>query len=188
MHVESSVTSLSWIPSEAVTGANKSAFEIGFTHYDDPPPDVIGDLDEMRDTDAFPLRQPAEGWIEVEGGRIVDAGYGRGGVMGSTTIKFGGKGITFAAVELPHLRDDPVITGDSRDVRADVRRAYCAARAAPRAAAAVRAVSRALGVDDVEAHGALRRLERIRVGGCEHVSPALDLRPRGEALGEGRAR
>jgi hypothetical protein len=113
MRVESSVTSLSWIPSEAVTGANKSAFEIGFTHYDDPPPDVIGDLDEMRETDAFRFANRLEGWIEVEGGRIVDAGYGRGGVMGSTTIKFGGKGITFAAVELPHLRDDPVITDDS---------------------------------------------------------------------------
>jgi hypothetical protein len=49
----------------------------------------------------------------VNGGRIVDAGYGRGGVMGSTTVKLGGKGITFAAVELPHLRDEPVINGDS---------------------------------------------------------------------------
>ena len=33
--------------------------------------------------------------------------------MGSTTVSLGGKGITFAAVELPHLRDDPVITAES---------------------------------------------------------------------------
>ena len=58
MRIESSVTSLSWIPSEAVTGANKSVFEIGFTHYDDPPPDVIEDLDALRDTDRVPLREP----------------------------------------------------------------------------------------------------------------------------------
>ena len=30
--------------------------------------------------------------------------------MGSTTIQLGGKGVTFAAVELPELRDDPVVT------------------------------------------------------------------------------
>jgi len=46
MRFESSVTSLSWIPSEAVTGATKGVFEMGVTHYDDPPPDVIEDLDK----------------------------------------------------------------------------------------------------------------------------------------------
>ena len=33
--------------------------------------------------------------------------------MGSTTIQFGRKGVTFAAVELPELRDDPVVTPES---------------------------------------------------------------------------
>ena len=61
MRIESSVTSLSWIPSEAVTGANKGVFEIGFTHYDDPPPDVIEDLDALRESDALPVREPARG-------------------------------------------------------------------------------------------------------------------------------
>ena len=41
MRMESSVTSLSWIPSEAVTGANKPMFELGIAHYDNPPPDVL---------------------------------------------------------------------------------------------------------------------------------------------------
>jgi Cyclic nucleotide-binding domain len=113
MRVESSVTSLSWIPSEAVSGANKGAFEIGFTHYDDPPPDVIEDLDALRDTDRFRFANNLTGWIEVENGRVVDAGYSGGGVMGSTTINLGGKGVTFAAVELPHLREEPVITPES---------------------------------------------------------------------------
>ena len=113
MRIESSVTSLSWIPSEAVTGANKGAFEIGFTHYDDPPPDVIEDLDALRDTDRFRFANRLTGWVEVENGRITDAGYEGGGVMGSTTISLGGKGVTFAAVELPHLREDPVVTPES---------------------------------------------------------------------------
>lgn len=113
MRVESSVTSLSWIPSEAVSGANKGAFEIGFTHYDDPPPDVIEDLDALRATDRFRFANRLEGWVDVENGRIVNAGYAGGGVMGSTTINLIGKGVTFAAVELPHLRDDVVLTDAS---------------------------------------------------------------------------
>ena len=34
MRIEQTVTSVSWIPSEAVTGLNKAIFESGFTHYD----------------------------------------------------------------------------------------------------------------------------------------------------------
>jgi hypothetical protein len=113
MRIESSVTSLSWIPSEAVSGMNKSVFEIGFTHYDDPPPDVIEDLEALRETDRFRFANRLAGWAEVENGRIVDAGYSGGGVMGSTTISLAGKGVTFAAVDLPQLRDDPVLTPES---------------------------------------------------------------------------
>ena len=113
MRVESSVTSLSWIPSEAVTGANKGAFEIGFTHYDDPPPDVIEDLEALRETDRFRFANRLAGYVDVDDGRIVGAGYAGGGVMGSTTISLAGKGVTFAAVELPQLRDEPVVTPES---------------------------------------------------------------------------
>src|SRR3954451_2515106 len=113
MRIESSVTSLSWIPSEAVTGANKPMFELGIAHYDDPPPDAIGDLDELRDSDAFRFANRLEAWVDVDGGRVTGAGYDRGGVMGSTTVNVGSKGITFAAVELPQLREEPVVTGES---------------------------------------------------------------------------
>jgi len=113
MRVESSVTSLSWIPSEAVTGASKGVFEIGFTHYDDPPPDVIENLEALAETDRFRFANRLTGWVEVDDGRIVDAGYSGGGVMGSTTISVAGKGVTFAAVALPALRDDPTVTSES---------------------------------------------------------------------------
>ena len=53
MRVEAAVTTISWIPSEAVTGLNKAIFATGFTHYDPPPPDVIEDLDALRDSDRF---------------------------------------------------------------------------------------------------------------------------------------
>jgi hypothetical protein len=42
MRIDSAVTSISWIPSEAVAGLTKMPFAGGIAHYDDPPPDVVG--------------------------------------------------------------------------------------------------------------------------------------------------
>ena len=53
MRIESSVTAISWIPSEAVEGLPKIPFSMGVAHYDDPPPDVIEDIDAMREADLF---------------------------------------------------------------------------------------------------------------------------------------
>ena len=50
---ESSVTAISWIPSEAISGPSKIPFEAGFTHYDEPPPDRLDDLEELRKSDRF---------------------------------------------------------------------------------------------------------------------------------------
>src|SRR3954467_10071525 len=86
---------------------------MGVTHYDDPPPDVIEDLDTLRKSDAFRFANRLEGWVDVEGGKIVGAGYGEGGVMGSTTVNLGPKGITFAAIERPQTREKPVVTDDA---------------------------------------------------------------------------
>ena len=77
MRFESSITSLSWIPSEAVTGLNKAIFGTGFTHYDDPPPDCIDDLEALRTSDRFRFANHLRAWIEVEDGRITDARPGR---------------------------------------------------------------------------------------------------------------
>jgi hypothetical protein len=44
MRFESSVTSVSWIPSESVSGLYKAGFAVGVSHPDAPPPDVIKDL------------------------------------------------------------------------------------------------------------------------------------------------
>lgn len=104
MHIESSVTSLSWIPSEAITGLNRAVFDSGFTHYDDPPPDAIEDLEALHAEDRFRFANHHAAWIEVDGGRIVDAGYAGGCVMGSTTVAIGSASATFAAVSLPDIQ------------------------------------------------------------------------------------
>jgi hypothetical protein len=110
VRLEQTVTSLSWIPSEAVTGVNKVIFDSGFTHYDAPPPDVLYDLDEMARDDHFRFANRLRGWIEVEDGSIRDAGYVDGSVMGATTVRLGKRELArFAAIEFSELRAEPEI-------------------------------------------------------------------------------
>jgi hypothetical protein len=114
MRIESSVTSVSWIPSEAVTGpVLKGTFDAGFTHYDDPPPDTIDDLVAWRDAARFRFANQLRGWAEVQQGRIVDAGYEGGGIMGRTTVQLAGLSTTFEPVALPDLRQAPELTDDA---------------------------------------------------------------------------
>jgi hypothetical protein len=108
MRCESSITSISWIPSEAVTGLNKAVFESGFTHYDSPPPDVLGDLEAMGRNDEFRFANRLCGWIEVDGGKVVDAGYQSGSVMGATTVRLGSRDLArFEAIAFPEIQREP---------------------------------------------------------------------------------
>jgi hypothetical protein len=109
MRVESEVTSLSWIPSEAVAGLTKVTFSAGFTHYDDPPPDVVSDLEELRENDRFRFANRLTAWADFDGERLVGCGTGGGGAMGSTTVRLGSLGVTFAAVGLPDLVGEPQV-------------------------------------------------------------------------------
>ena len=57
--VSGSVTSISWIPSEAVAALSlKLGFDMGVAHYDQPPPDEIGGIESL---------------LTMVGGRIVYA-------------------------------------------------------------------------------------------------------------------
>ncbi len=116
MRYESTVTSLSWIPSEAVTGSSKAAFEGGMAHYDQPPPGEIGapgspgSVTELQQADRFRFANVLSAWIETDDhGAIIGAGYGDDsrGLMGSTTVKVGMARRTFQAGHLPDLRRDP---------------------------------------------------------------------------------
>jgi hypothetical protein len=108
MRIQSSVTSISWIPSEAIEGLTKMPFEMGVAHYDDPPPDHIDSLDTLREADRFRFANQLTGWIEVDGGRIADFGQQGGGQIGATTLRLGGRGMTFAAVAFPDRRQQAV--------------------------------------------------------------------------------
>lgn len=110
---ESSVTSISWIPSEAITGPSKVPFELGVTHYDETPPDRLQDLDDLRTSDRFREANDLRAFIEVEDGRIVGHGHLGKGYIGATTVRVGPAAVRFAAVQLPDLQPEPEVSEGS---------------------------------------------------------------------------
>lgn len=92
MRITSSVTSLSWIPSEAIDGMPKLPFSFGTFHYDQTPPDTIGPhvretLETLRAGDRFRFANHLAAWIEVKDGQITRCGYSGGGSIGATRVK-----------------------------------------------------------------------------------------------------
>ena len=111
MRIESSVTSISWIPSEAVEGLPKLPFSAGVAHYDDPPPDRIDHIETMHRADLFREANELKGWIDVVDGKIVDYGHAGRGRIGLTRLKFGRKEIAVPAIALPTLQNTEVGDG-----------------------------------------------------------------------------
>ena len=106
---ESSVTAVSWIPSEAISGPSKIPFEVGVTHYDEPPPDRLEDIEQLRTSDRFREANELRGFIEVEDDRIVRAGHLGMGHIGATTVRVGPAALRFPAVQLPDIQPEPEI-------------------------------------------------------------------------------
>jgi hypothetical protein len=109
MRVESAVTSITWIPSEAISGMPKLPFEMGMAHYDEPPPDRIDDLDPLHENDLFREANELKAWIEVEDDTVVDHGYSGKGRIGNDRIKLGPREVAFAAVQYPLLQAEPEV-------------------------------------------------------------------------------
>jgi len=111
MRFESSVTSVSWIPSEMVSGPIKAGFAVGMAHYDDPPPDVIDDLSALHAAEKFRFANRLAAWIEVADGRVVDAGYSGRGYISCTTMAWGPRReMRFQPAQFPEIRATPELT------------------------------------------------------------------------------
>ncbi len=108
---EAAVTTVSWIPSEAVTGpVNKTVFDSGLTHYDDPPADTLGDLATWQDEDRFRFANRLAARIEVDDDGVITAAAYTGGLhLNSTTVRVGRRAAVFQPIAMPTLQDDPVI-------------------------------------------------------------------------------
>jgi hypothetical protein len=105
MRIEAAATTISWIPSEAITGPFfKIPFEMDVNHYDDPPPVELPDVDAYLAADQARFSNRLRGWIEVRDGEIVDFGHAGGGAIGSTTFRLGRRRLTFAAYALPDIQ------------------------------------------------------------------------------------
>jgi Cyclic nucleotide-binding domain len=113
MRFESSVTSVSWIPSESVSGLYKAGFAVGASRPDDPPPDVIAyvaDLDELFAAERFRFANRLAAWIEVADGHVVDAGYSGRGYISATRFGWGPhREVTFQPAAFPEIRAEPEI-------------------------------------------------------------------------------
>jgi hypothetical protein len=112
MRVEASVTSISWIPSEAIKGMTKLPFTMGVAHYDEAPPDSIGSdpatLIELRDNDRFRFANRLAVAVEFDDdGRATSVEHLGGGLIGSTTMKLGrNRAATFEATPLDDVRPE----------------------------------------------------------------------------------
>jgi hypothetical protein len=113
MRIEKSVTSITWIPSEAISGMPKMPFEMGVTHYDDPPPDRIESLEELGRRDAFREANELRGWVEFDGGKPSAYGYSGDAHLGVTRVKLGRRELAFPAVKYPLLQAEPDVRGDA---------------------------------------------------------------------------
>jgi len=94
MRRESSITSLSWLPSEAVEGSTRLAFDAGMAHYEaplvwtTPSLTIHSDGKGEVDSEVFLLR---DGVLRVEEGGRRLAGYEPGALLGERAHLEGGQ-------------------------------------------------------------------------------------------------
>ena len=102
MRIESSVTSVSWIPRDAIEGMVRMPFELGVAHYDLPPPDRPDDLEALIASSAIRFANVLRAYIEVDDdGRITGHGHLGQGHMGYTRMRLAGIDLTFCGMSFP---------------------------------------------------------------------------------------
>jgi hypothetical protein len=110
---ESSVTSVSWIPKEAIEGVTKLPFELGIGHYDLPPSDRLENAAALVAAGGARFANELRAFVEVEDGRIVRHGHLGTGHMGWTRMRFGPLDLRFTGTPFPELRPPAEVGEDS---------------------------------------------------------------------------
>jgi hypothetical protein len=106
MRIDASATAITWLPFDALDRLKAVPLELAVAHYDEPPPEVVPDLDELRRRDAFREANELTAWIEVEGGEIVDYGQ-TGRSLAGEGPQLEVRQLSFAAVEFPVIQPEP---------------------------------------------------------------------------------
>ena len=110
MRIDASATAITWLPFDALDRLHVVPLELAVAHYDEPPPEVVPDLDELRQRDAFREANELRAWIAVDGGEIVDYGQTGRSLIGDGP-ELEAQQVSFAAVEFPVIQPEPEIGG-----------------------------------------------------------------------------
>jgi hypothetical protein len=113
VRVESSVTAITWLPFAALDALPNMPLGFAVAHYDEPPGERLGDIDQLREADAFREANELRAWIEVEQGEIVGHGRDGRGVVSGVGLELGPQQVAFPAVEFPLIRPEPEIRDGS---------------------------------------------------------------------------
>ncbi|MEM9652065.1 MAG: cyclic nucleotide-binding domain-containing protein [Actinomycetota bacterium] len=103
--VETSFTSVSWIPAEAMTGFMRLPMDVGLGHYDPPPPEHLDDLDGLVAAGRCRFANRLNVWADITDGHIVDSGSSGGGMVAKTEVDLKALTIRVAAIPFPEIRD-----------------------------------------------------------------------------------
>lgn len=109
MRIESSVTAVTWLPFAALDALPNMPLGFAVAHYDEPPGEQLGDLDQLRDADAFREANELRAWIDADGGEIVAHGRGGRGLHTAGGLALGTEQLTFPAIEFPVIRPEPEV-------------------------------------------------------------------------------
>src|SRR5271166_575889 len=107
MQISRMATTISWIPSDSISGLLRIPMETGVMHYDPPPPLTVTDLEAMRRQGEFRFANILRAWIEVEDGKIRDYRYGGAVVMGRTPISVGPLHVMLPTKPNPVIQQPP---------------------------------------------------------------------------------
>ena len=101
MRVESSVSSVTWVPSDAVTGVARLQFVVGLAGNDDPPPDRIESAEALLAQNRVRQINELSAWVEFD-----DAGT-------PVTWDYSTEATYLHDEAFPTLRGDPVVEKSS---------------------------------------------------------------------------
>jgi hypothetical protein len=111
MRIDASATAITWLPLAALEGIPVIPLELAVAHYDEPPPEEVPDLDELRRQDAFREANELNAWLEVDGDKVVDYGQTGRSLIGEGP-ELEAQQVFFPAVEFPVIQPEPEV-GDT---------------------------------------------------------------------------
>lgn len=109
MRIASSVTSITWLPREALEATPEVPVAVDAPVYDDPPPEILTAVDDLRQAHRFREANELRAWIDVVDGAIVGYGHEGRGVAGPMEFEVSPHQVVFPAIEFPVIQPEPEV-------------------------------------------------------------------------------